>query len=59
MRTLQIAIPLLLLISPLSAQLPVGEPVPDVTAYDAKGEKFHLNEKLKGEYSVVVFGCLT
>lgn len=35
-----------------------GSPLPDVTAYDENGREFSLAE-LKGEYSVLVFGCLT
>ena len=40
-------------------QLPLNEPVPDVTAFDESGNPFPLREKLKGQYSVIVFGCLT
>ncbi len=36
----------------------VGSPLPDVTAFDADGNPFHLGS-LKGHYSVIVFGCLT
>jgi cytochrome oxidase Cu insertion factor (SCO1/SenC/PrrC family) len=36
----------------------VGEALPDVTIFDAQGQPFNLN-RLKGDYSVVVFGCLT
>lgn len=42
-----------------SAQLPSDEEVPKVTAYDAKGAAFPFQEKMKGHYSVIVFGCLT
>lgn len=46
---------------PLSAtaQLPNQQLVPDVTAFDAEGNAFPFQEKMKGNYSVVVFGCLT
>tara|TARA_R110002096_G_scaffold173997_4_gene349573 strand:+ start:7101 stop:7289 length:189 start_codon:yes stop_codon:yes gene_type:complete len=40
-------------------QLPLNQPVPDVTAYDADGNAFSFRDNLKGETSVVVFGCLT
>lgn len=36
----------------------IGEPMPDVTAYDAEGRPFRLRD-LKGHYTVLVFGCLT
>ena len=36
----------------------VGDRLPVVTAYDANGREFSLTE-LRGEYSVLVFGCLT
>ncbi len=36
----------------------VGDPVPNLTAYDAQGKPFPLS-KLKGSYTVLVFGCLT
>ena len=35
-----------------------GDPLPDVTLYDADGKQFKLG-RLKGQYSVLVFGCLT
>ncbi len=35
-----------------------GDPLPDVTLYDADGKQFKLS-RLKGQYSVLVFGCLT
>lgn len=35
-----------------------GEPFPDVTIYDAEGEEFQTRE-LRGDYSVLVTGCLT
>ncbi len=40
------------------AGLKIGEPVPDVTAYDPLGKEFKLRS-LRGHYSVLVFGCLT
>ncbi len=36
----------------------VGQPLPDITVYDAQGKEFKLSS-LKGDYSVLVFGCLT
>jgi len=36
----------------------VGDPLPDVSGYDADGKEFKLSS-LKGHYSVLVFGCLT
>ncbi len=36
----------------------VGEVLPDATGYDAEGKEFKLS-RLKGSYSVLVFGCLT
>mgnify|MGYP001232592237 FL=1 len=35
-----------------------GKLLPSVTAFDEDGQEFSLT-KLKGEYSVLVFGCLT
>ena len=35
-----------------------GKQLPDVTAWDEDGREFSLTE-LRGEYSVLVFGCLT
>ena len=36
----------------------LGQPLPDITVYDAEGKEFKLSS-LKGDYSVLVFGCLT
>ena len=36
----------------------IGQPLPDVSAYDADGKQFKLSS-LKGQYTVMVFGCLT
>lgn len=36
----------------------VGQSLPDLTVYDAQGKEFQLSS-LKGNYSVLVFGCLT
>ncbi len=36
----------------------IGDPMPDLSAYDENGGKFELSS-LKGGYSVLVFGCLT
>ncbi|MDA0283944.1 MAG: hypothetical protein O3B86_11385, partial [Planctomycetota bacterium] len=40
------------------AGLKVGQQMPDVTIYDANGEKFSIS-RAKGKYAVLVFGCLT
>ncbi len=37
----------------------VGEPIPDVAGYDESGQPFPLRERLRGSYTVLVFGCLT
>ena len=37
----------------------LNQPVPEVTAYDAEGNPIAFREKMRGGYSVVVFGCLT
>jgi hypothetical protein len=42
-----------------SALPPIGDSVPQLTAYDAEGKAFNLADRLKGHYSVIVFGCLT
>lgn len=36
-----------------------GKELPEVTAFDEKGEVFPLKQKLKGRHGVIVFGCLT
>ena len=36
----------------------IGQPLPDITIYDENGEPFAVRD-LKGQYSVIVFGCLT
>lgn len=36
----------------------VGEQLPDLRAFNAAGEAIQLGE-LKGNYTVLVFGCLT
>ncbi len=36
----------------------VGQALPEVTAFDEKGQPFRLGQ-LKGRYTVLVFGCLT
>ena len=41
------------------APFELGDVIPDVSAYDDAGKKFALRERVKGKYSVVVFGCLT
>ncbi len=41
------------------APFELGDAIPDVSAYDDAGKKFALRERVKGKYSVVVFGCLT
>ncbi len=37
----------------------VGEPLPDLAVYDARGEERPLGELLQGHYTVIVLGCLT
>lgn len=37
----------------------VGEPLPDLTVYNADGKELRLAELLKGQFSVIVLGCLT
>ena len=41
------------------APFELGDAIPDVSAYDDAGKNFALRERVKGKYSVVVFGCLT
>ncbi len=36
----------------------VGAMLPDITVYDDGGEEFSTSS-LRGQYSVLVFGCLT
>ena len=36
----------------------VGEMLPDVAAYGEKGQELKLRD-LRGQYTVIVFGCLT
>ena len=36
----------------------VGQPLPDVAAWDADGQPLRLSS-LKGSHTVLVFGCLT
>ncbi len=36
----------------------LGQPLPDISVYDAQRKEFTLSS-LKGDYSVLVFGCLT
>ncbi|MCA9123391.1 MAG: hypothetical protein H6822_10910 [Planctomycetaceae bacterium] len=36
----------------------IGEPLPNLRAYDATGQTIQLGE-FKGCYTVLVFGCLT
>jgi cytochrome oxidase Cu insertion factor (SCO1/SenC/PrrC family) len=43
---------------PASVGLEVGMPFPDKSVYDAEGKPFELS-RLRGNYSVLVFGCLT
>lgn len=38
--------------------LEAGSMLPKVTLYDDRGEEFSTNS-LRGQYSVLVFGCLT
>ena len=41
-----------------SAGLKIGSPLPDVTMFDSDGNEVPLTS-LKGNYTVLVFGCLT
>ncbi|MFV1967199.1 MAG: hypothetical protein ACC628_17355 [Pirellulaceae bacterium] len=36
----------------------IGDPLPDITVFDADGNEFPL-QSLRGDYTVLVFGCLT
>jgi cytochrome oxidase Cu insertion factor (SCO1/SenC/PrrC family) len=36
----------------------LGEPLPEVTLYNARGEQVRLSD-LRGQHTVLVFGCLT
>ena len=36
----------------------IGQPLPDLTCFDAQGKQFHLRS-LKGHHTVLLFGCLT
>ncbi len=36
----------------------IGATLPDIAAYDARGETLRLST-LRGKYTVLVFGCLT
>ena len=38
--------------------LKVGDPLPDITCVDEEGKPFRW-DSLKGNYTVIVFGCLT
>ena len=38
--------------------LRIGSTLPDLTAYDEAGRDLPINQ-LKGDYTVLVFGCLT
>ncbi len=58
-RPLLIASAMTLIASTAHALPTIGAAVPKRTAYDADGQPFDLAERLKGQYSVVVFGCLT
>lgn len=42
----------------VTAKPAVGEPIPDVVVYDAKGHKVSTAD-LRGHYTVLTFGCLT
>ncbi len=37
----------------------LGEPLPEISAYDSGGKVIQLRSALAGHYSVIVFGCLT
>lgn len=36
----------------------VGDPLPDVSGFDADGSPFEMT-RLEGKHAVIVFGCLT
>jgi cytochrome oxidase Cu insertion factor (SCO1/SenC/PrrC family) len=36
----------------------IGQPLPAVACFDETGERFQLRQ-LEGQYSVLMFGCLT
>ena len=62
MRTFLIASVLLFFSTQAAAQggaYRVGEPLPDLVLYDARGEQRALSELLQGHYTVIVLGCLT
>lgn len=42
-----------------SAAPGIGEPMPDLTLYDAEGKALRLRELLRDHYTVLVLGCLT
>lgn len=68
MNRIVLAMSLVLTAAPAIAQLPggmikdaapdVGEMIPNVTVLDEKGDEFEMY-RLKGKYTVLVFGCLT
>ena len=37
----------------------IGEPMPELTLYDAQGEEVRLRELFLGHHTVLVLGCLT
>jgi acetyl esterase/lipase len=37
----------------------IGDPLPEVTIYDAEGNPVELRSFVRGHYTVLVFGCLT
>jgi hypothetical protein len=46
--------------SPRAQALPLqGKELPEVSGFDADGEPFAIRDKLKGQHTVLVFGCLT
>jgi hypothetical protein len=36
-----------------------GEVIPDLYGYDDNGKEINLKETMQGQYTVIVFGCLT
>ena len=42
----------------LQASPSIGDPIPELVAFDENGNSFDL-ASLRGNYTVLVFGCLT
>ena len=37
----------------------IGSLIPELSVFDAEGNRFALRKKLEGRHAVIVFGCLT